>query len=226
MNGPELLPPEVLPGPTVHPPDPNEEGAPAELPYRHPKPESLAEDTHEAPPPEPTDPPQASFRERLSAATPLLLVSAGCFSLGVYLRWTSTIGPAATFPIWTLFFALGLVAALGGGFFLVVEPEEEGPLVQAPTRRPARRPEVLGRARSSPRRPPLAQDRRPLPAVPSVLVAADPAAGVHDRASAAVPESVPAEPEISRPVAALEMLAELDRVMSDLRPARLNRPQL
>lgn len=69
--------------------------------------------------PEPLDEVR-TLRQRASDSLPMAMVAAVCFALGLSLRAGGTSGPAPAFPIWTLFLALGCIAMLGAGASWVV----------------------------------------------------------------------------------------------------------
>lgn len=171
------------------------------------------------PSPEPDRARERSLRERSADAAPLLFVAAACFAIGFGLRATASTGPVEAFPIWSLFLALGLVAGVGAGFsFNLGEDEPEAP-AQVIRERPAPRG----------RRPEVSSDPGPAPegAGPASKGRVRPAGGERDvspripgrftgsglgREAAPWDEEAPDQPEW--------MVAELDRIMTELRPSR------
>lgn len=173
-----------------------------------------------------------SVRQRLSDAMPMTLVAAICFGLGLTLRANGTNGPAPALPFWTLFLALGCIAALGAGASWVVggsaSPASEASATLAPRgvrpRRQGDRPvedpapqpdafaDPLGDPRDDllpavgwePARPP----REPATAgrVRTALPSEDP-----------MPE-FPSEGTVGRATSS-QVIEEIDRLVSDLKPS-------
>ena len=168
--------------------------------------------------------------ERIEEAGPLLFVAGACVALGVGLRATGGTGPVEAFPVWSLFLALGLVASLGAGFLLLSDDE------------PLSREKPRARSRHLEREVPEGAEM-PWPA--PVLSGGRPAATAEDigrplhdeegwgtiemtTKSSPKPSSraTKATPPIAKPPdpggrdAPDDMIDEIDRMLSDLQPAR------
>lgn len=174
--------------------------------------------------------PRRSLRARLEEAGPLLFVSGACLVIGVSLRATGGTGPVESFPVWTLFLALGLVAMLGAGFSLTVEEEAAGDGEAIVTVKessevlqgsvdPQRRgvlPSRLGLASVPPGPAILATDGRvseePVLGSPPISKGNRPAESATPRRSS---EAVRATDGSSD-----SMIADLDRLLDELKPSR------
>ena len=172
--------------------------------------------------------------QRIEEAGPLLFVAGACFALGVGLRATGGTGPVEAFPVWSLFLALGLVASLGAGFLLLSDDE---PLARE---KPRIRPRDVERE---------VPEGAEMPWPAPVLSGGGPAAtsedigrslndeegwGTIQMTTKSSPKSSPkpsgratkATPPIAEPPdpggrdAPDEMIDEIDRMLSDLQPAR------
>lgn len=174
-----------------------------------------------------------TVRQRLSDALPMASVAGICFALGLSLRAGGASGPAPALPIWTLFLALGCIAALGAGASWVAG----GSSATAPdpsrrfghrTRQPALRERTdpaagLG-AGSGGADVPLGDPMDD--ALPAQRWAREVPlmAGAPHRRAAATPPPNDRPEEIGRagpvePTPAYQMLEELDRLATDLKPA-------
>ncbi len=214
-----LPPPRREPDPspeTVDPlPDPDDPGEAFET-----KPTTSEEIPHDRP-----------LRERFTDAMPLLSVAIACVLIGLELRATASTGPVEAFPIWTLFLALGLVAGVGAGFCFNLDEEVLSETEVHMTQRKSSHgtthspPPADVRAKS-PRSSATAEPDRPLPqprARAAVLAWTGPAAAPAARRDPLLRPrdegADPRDPSGSR-VRPESMVAELDRLMADLRPSR------
>ncbi len=171
------------------------------------------------PSPEPDRARERSLRERFADAAPLLFVAAACFAIGFGLRATASTGPVEAFPIWSLFLALGLVAGVGAGFSFNLgeeEPETPGQVLHEKPALRDRRSRASSDSESVPEGAAAASkgkvrlaggDRTTSGRRPSRLDGSGFGSG-----AAPWDEEAPDPPET--------MVAELDRIMTELQPAR------
>lgn len=166
--------------------------------------------------------------ERSRDAGPLLFVAGACFLLGLFLRAMDTNGPVTALPVWSLFLALGLVASLGAGYLLTVRGDPTDDLRPEPAASrgvvPRESREEADPERSTiPNRPrPEVVSRHafpePLPEDMSEKVR-PPAVKRRPRPNTTpAPAEVP--PDRSPTDPAEQVIAEIDRMLADLRPVR------
>ena len=176
----------------------------------------------------------ATLRERLDDAGPLIFVAAICLLLAVTLYWSDAGAGVGRLAVWVLFAALCLVAGVASVIsYAISRPESEEEVVTAPKRRRSESREESPRAvrRRRPasaevpttplpaRRPPPANLPTPAPAPPAPVL---PRASVEDLwkefpADHEQPSTIPPPPP---PRGTDATILEIDRLWSDLERLR------
>jgi hypothetical protein len=221
MTGPDL-------DGEMDPMEPGEEG-----PAPHPVPSTPHGSDHPAagrrPGRPPSGAPDAARRgtgQRLEEAGPLLFVAGACIAVGLAVRFTGGTGPVPQLPIWALFLALGLVASLGAGFSMI--DGEGGGSASPSDARPASPGDAGGVDRRRPRG--VVHAGRPSPRIaPADLVSL-----FWESSGEIMAKQPSARPAKSRPTTtpnpappavepAEAVIADLDRLLDELRPVRARR---
>jgi hypothetical protein len=184
--------------------------------------------SHPLPDPQPSSPSEApsvvlpDSDPRWPEILPLAAVSAGCVAIGLYLRLSSSAGPVPLLPIWALFLGLGMVATLGVAWAALASSEEsEDSSDSARAARPPAVPPFSIVDVSAGGQPSVVQRRgKPGPATSALVAPPEPSPRRRDgkRRSPPTPESIEEENERAT---SDEMLAEIDRLLGELKPERV-----
>ncbi len=175
--------------------------------------------------------PPRSIRARFEDAGPLWFITATCALVGTVLHVTSPGVGAGPLEVWTLFYALGAVAAVGAGVSMAIEEGEERG-TEARRNRPAAGEEDLPET-SEPVATTAGRRVQPAPPPPRAVGRRREARAEVDlsdrplRPATASRSSAPlgddegmAGEAVGRGMSAAEVLGELDRLEEDLNRSR------